>query len=132
VVFDANGPATLRQSYDHLAPTGKLVAYGFHSMLSTHGGVANYLKLLFQYLRVPRLSPLNMTQENKSLITFNLSYLFHRMDLLNEAMQDLIKWVEEGKISAPAIQAFVFDNVAEAHRALESATTVGKLILKFH
>ena len=132
VVFDANGPATLKQSYRHLAPAGKLVAYGFHSMLSTHGGVANYLKLIWQYLRVPRWSPLNMTQENKSLIAFNLSFLFHRMDLLKESMQDLMRWVEEGKIKAPAVQAFPFENTADAHRALESGTTVGKLILKFN
>ena len=31
-IFDANGVATLRQSYAHLAPTGRLVIYGFHSM----------------------------------------------------------------------------------------------------
>lgn len=130
VVFDANGPATLKQSYRHLAPAGKLVAYGFHSMLSTHGGVANYLKLLWQYLRVPRWSPLNMTQENKSLIAFNLSFLFHRMDLLQESMQDLFRWVEDGKIKAPALKSFSFEKVAAAHRALESGATVGKLILK--
>lgn len=28
VVFDANGVETLQGSYDHLAPGGKLVAYG--------------------------------------------------------------------------------------------------------
>jgi NADPH:quinone reductase-like Zn-dependent oxidoreductase len=130
VVFDANGPATLKQSYDHLAPAGKLVAYGFHSMLSTYAGVPNYIKLLYQYLRVPRWSPLAMTQENKSLIAFNLSFLFHRTDLLQESMQDLLKWVAVGKIKAPAVQPFAFEKVAEAHRALESGTTVGKLILR--
>lgn len=71
-----------------------------------------------------------MTQENKSLMAFNLSFLFHRMDLLHESMQDLLKWVEEGKIKAPTVQSFAFENVAEAHRALESGATVGKLILK--
>ncbi|CAB1080139.1 zinc-binding dehydrogenase [Alkalispirochaeta odontotermitis] len=131
VVFDANGPATLKQSYRHLASSGKLVCYGFHSMLSTRAGIANYFKLVFEYLRVPRFNPLNMTQDNKSLIAFNLSYLFHRQDLLAEAMADLIKWVEEGNIKAPALQEFPFEQVADAHRALESGQTVGKLILKF-
>jgi len=132
VVFDANGPATLKQSYRHLAPAGKLVAYGFHSMLSTYGGVPNFIKLIFQYFRVPRWSPLDMTQENKSLIAFNLSFLFHRSDLLKESMQDLLRWVEEGKIKASAIQPFAFEKAADAHRALESGTTVGKLILKIN
>ena len=131
VVFDANGPATLKQSYLHLASSGKLVTYGFHSMLSKRGGFANYFKLAYGYFRIPRWNPLNMTNENKSLIAFNLSYLFHRMDLLKESMQNLLRWVEEGKIQAPALQRFPFEKVADAHRALESGNTVGKLILKF-
>ena len=48
-----------------------------------------------------------------------------------EAMSDLIKWVEAGKIRAPALQNFAFEQVADAHIALESGNTVGKLILKF-
>jgi len=131
VVFDGNGPATLKQSYRHLESSGKLVSYGFHSLLSTRAGVANYFKLAYEYLRVPRFNPLNMTNDNKSLIAFNLSYLFHRLDLLEEAMRDLVKWVADGKIKAPALQEYPFEKVADAHRALESGKTVGKLILKF-
>ena len=131
VVFDGNGPATLNESYRHLAPSGKLVSYGFHSMLSVRWGLANYFKLIWQYFRVPRFNPLNMTRDNKSLIAFNLSYLFQRTELLEESMQDLIKWVEEGKIKAPPLQRFAFEQVSEAHQTLESGATVGKLILKF-
>ena len=72
-----------------------------------------------------------MTNDNKSLIAFNLSYLFHRMDLLKESMQDLMQWVAEGKIQAPALQIYPYEKVAEAHRALESGTTVGKLVMDF-
>ena len=131
VVFDANGPDTLKQSYRHLAPSGKLVSYGFHSMLSVRWGIASYARLIRQYLRVPRFNPLCMTRDNKSLIAFNLSYLFERADLLEEAMQQLITWVEAGKIKAPPLQRFAFEQVAKAHQALESGDTVGKLILTF-
>ena len=34
---DANGVSTLKQSFAHLAPTGRLVVYGFHSMLPRRG-----------------------------------------------------------------------------------------------
>ena len=131
VVFDGNGPATLKQSYQHLAPSGKLVAYGFHSMLSIRKGIPNYIKLIYEYFRIPRFSPLRMTNDNKSLIAFNLSYLFHQINLFTDAMISLRRWVEEGRITAPPVQTFPFEKVAEAHRALESGTTVGKLILKF-
>jgi NADPH:quinone reductase-like Zn-dependent oxidoreductase len=130
-VFDGNGPATLKQSYKHLAPSGKLVSYGFHSMLSIRWGVPNYFKLFYDYFRVPRFNPLNLTNDNKSLIAFNLSYLFHRTDLIEETMRELMKWVAEGKIKAPPLQSFSYERVADAHRALESGRTVGKLILKF-
>jgi NADPH:quinone reductase-like Zn-dependent oxidoreductase len=46
-------------------------------------------------------------------------------------MENLMKWVAEGKIKAPPLQIYPFEKVAEAHRALESGKTVGKLILKF-
>lgn len=72
-----------------------------------------------------------MTNENKSLIAFNLSYLFNRTDLLKEAMQNLMAWVGEDRIKAPSVQRYRYDEVADAHRALESGNTVGKLILKF-
>jgi NADPH:quinone reductase-like Zn-dependent oxidoreductase len=100
-------------------------------MLSTRWGILNYVKLAYEYFRVPRFSPLNLTNDNKSLIAFNLSYLFHQVDLFNEALKSLREWVEEGRIKAPPLQTYPFEAVAEAHRALESGNTVGKLILKF-
>jgi NADPH:quinone reductase-like Zn-dependent oxidoreductase len=71
-----------------------------------------------------------MTHDNKSLIAFNLSYLFHRLDLLEKSIRELVQWVEAGKIKPPLVQSFPFERVADAHRALESGNTVGKLILK--
>ena len=73
-VFDANGVTTLRQSYRHLAPTGRLVIYGFHSMLP-HDGRLNWLRLALDWLRTPRFNPLRMTQENRSVLAANLSFL---------------------------------------------------------
>lgn len=131
VVFDANGPSTLKQSYRHLAPGGKLVSYGFHSLLSTRRGIPNYVKLLYEYFRVPRFNPLNLTADNKSVIAFNLSYLFHQTERFNDAIINLCRWIEDGKIKAPPLKFYPFEKVADAHRALESGQTIGKLVLKF-
>ncbi len=51
LIFDANGLSTLKQSYRHLAPVGKLVVYGFHSMLPRKGGRPGRLRLLWAYYR---------------------------------------------------------------------------------
>ncbi len=128
-VFDANGPATLRQSYRHLAPTGKLVVYGFHSMLPRRGGVPSRLRLALDYLRTPRFDPFRMTGENRSIMGFNLSYLFDRQDLLQTGMIDLLTKFESGLLRLPAVTAYPFEEPARAHRDLESGQTVGKLVL---
>jgi NADPH:quinone reductase-like Zn-dependent oxidoreductase len=44
-------------------------------------------------------------------------------------MERMIAWVEEGKLVAPPVTRFPLDKVADAHRAIESGTTVGKLVL---
>ncbi|TDJ04038.1 MAG: zinc-binding dehydrogenase [Deltaproteobacteria bacterium] len=129
VILDANGVSTLKGSYNHLAPMGKLVCYGFHSMLPKKGGKINWIKLGIDYLRTIRFNPLDMTNENKSIITFNLSFLFSQEELLRRCMEQIGIWFEEGKLVAPPITTYALKDVAKAHRDLESGKTVGKLVL---
>jgi NADPH:quinone reductase-like Zn-dependent oxidoreductase len=129
LAFDANGVETMQGSYDHLAASGKLIVYGAHSMFPKTGGKVNWPKLVIDFLKTPRFNPLNMTSQNKSLVTFNLSFLFDRRDLLDEAMLDLILWYKEGKIKAPVTKSYPLEKVGEAHRDLESGKTIGKLVL---
>ncbi|MBT8117455.1 MAG: zinc-binding dehydrogenase, partial [Gammaproteobacteria bacterium] len=68
VILDANGVTTLRDSYAHLAPVGKLVVYGFHSMLATRNGVPKRFRLLLDYLRTPRFSPFDLTTRHRSIL----------------------------------------------------------------
>jgi NADPH:quinone reductase-like Zn-dependent oxidoreductase len=129
LVLDANGVTTLRQSYRHLAATGKLVIYGFHSMLSTRHGKPNRLRLALDWLRTPRFSPFDLTTRNRSLLGFNLSYLFDRTGMLQEGMEQILQWLADGQLRLPAVRSYPFEAVAEAHRALESGQTTGKLVL---
>ncbi len=80
-------------------------------------------------LRIPRFNPLNMTNENKSVVAFNLSFLFDRNELLGEAMVDLLKWLAEGKLRPPQVTAFPLEEVARAHQLIESGQSIGKLVL---
>lgn len=129
VVLDANGAQTLRQSYEHLGSPGRLVVYGFHSMLPRAKGKPSYLKLAVDYLRTPRFSPLEMTNHNRSVLAFNLSYLFDQTNLLHDALAELLAWAKQGKIRPAPVQTFPFARVADAHRTIESGRTVGKLAL---
>jgi len=129
VILDANGAASLRASWRHLGAPGKLVVYGFHTMLPRAGGRPSWARLAWTWLRTPRFDPLEMTGENRSVMGFNLSYLFARGDVLGRAMTDLLARVESGAMVSPPVTAIPFEEVAEAHRRLESGMTVGKLVL---
>jgi NADPH:quinone reductase-like Zn-dependent oxidoreductase len=129
-VLDANGAETLLESYRHLAPTGKLIAYGAHTLLPKSGGRLNYLKLIRGYFQVPKFNPLVLLSQNKTVAGFNLSFLFERKDLVTEGMDALLKAVKEKKIQPPAVTLFPLAEVGRAHAAIESGKTVGKLVLQ--
>ncbi len=128
VVLDANGAATLRQSFDHLAPMGRLIVYGFHSMMS-HGGIPNPIRLLIQYLRTPRFDPLKMVDRNVGVFAFNLSYLFTHAELYQRVMTELCARLASGSLSPLPVATHPLADAAGAHRALQSGRTVGKLAL---
>lgn len=129
VVLDANGVSTLGESYRHTAPMGRLVVYGFHSMLPRVGGRPNWLKLAADWLRTPRFNPLSLTTESRSVLAFNLSFLFDRTDLMERGMSQLLAALDDESLRPPAVTRYRFDQVAEAHAALELGRTVGKLVL---
>ena len=132
-VFDANGGRSLRLGYERLRPTGKLVTYGAHTLLPRKGGRLNpraWVDIVRGFLQTPRFNPMKMTGDNKSVAGLNLSFLFSRMDLLDKCMHDLLHWLDEGVIRPVPVQCWAMKDVAQAHAALESGQTTGKLVLR--
>ncbi len=129
LILDANGVSTLGESYKHLRRSGKLVVYGFHSMLHKFHGHTNWPRMAADYLRTPRFNPLDMTNDSKSVLAFNLSYLFERLDIAQEAMAQISGWLARGEIHAPPLSTYPLSDVALAHADIESGRTIGKLIL---
>lgn len=127
-VFDANGAETLRHSYAHLKPMGRLVIYGFHTMMS-HGGIPNPFKLLWQYLRTPRFNPLDMVDRNAAVLAFNLSYLFEHVSLYRTAMDELALQLDQGVLKPLPVTEFPLARAGDAHRQIQSGRTLGKIAL---
>lgn len=127
-VFDANGVATLRESYRHLAPTGRLVVYGFHSMLPRDGRL-NWLRLGWNWLRTPRFNPLRLTQENRSVLAANLSFLQAHAPTLRAGMLWLLERFADGRLQPLPVETFPLAEAASAQQRLESGQTIGKLVL---
>jgi len=127
-IFDANGVATLRQSYAHLAPTGRLVVYGFASMLPKSGRL-NWIALARDWLRTPRFNPMDMTQSNRSVLAANLSFLQSHAPEMREGMTWLLERFVDGRLVPLPVECYPLSRAAEAQRRIESGQTVGKLAL---
>ena len=128
-IFDANGVATLRDSFEQLAPMGKLLIYGFASMLPK-GGRVNWLRLAWDWWRTPRFNPLDMTTTNRSVLAANLSFLWAEAPLLRRGMLWLLERFADGRLRPPPIETFPLVDAAQAQRRIESGQSVGKLVLR--
>lgn len=130
-VCDANGAETLRASADLLAPGGRLLVYGFASMLARGRERPDWPRLAWTWLRTPRFSPLELTSKNRSIVGFNVVHLFDRADLAKRAMEELLGWAASGRIVRTPVRTFPCAEAGAAHAELESGRTVGKLALLF-
>lgn len=129
-IFDANGVTTPRPGFKRLKLGGRLVIYGFAEMFP-RGGRPSKLSLAWNWLRVPRFSPLDMTATNRAVMGFNVVFLTEKAELARDGFDAIAGWMSSGQIRQSPVTAFPVSRVADAHRALEAGDTVGKLVLTF-
>ena len=126
LVFDAVAGPFFQPAYDRLQPEGRHVIYGAADFM-TPGARPNYFRLARRYLRRPRIDPLRMVTENRSVMGFNLIWLWDRADLLPSAFRAL-----DALVTAPPHvgRRFAFAEAVAAMRYLQSGESVGKVVLE--
>jgi synaptic vesicle membrane protein VAT-1 len=130
VVLDANGITTLRPAFSRLKPGGRLLVYGFAEILPR--GRRPWLpQLALNWLRVPRFSPLEMTHTNRAVMGLNLAFLFANTQLAVAAFDAVLKWISQGLVMKPPVTTYPIERAADAHKAIESGETSGKIVLTF-
>ena len=131
-IFDANGVATLAQSYAHLARTGKLVVYGFTTNLPS-GAMLNplaWVKMARDLVRLPRFDPMDLVLASKSVHGFNLSFFADETALVDAYMDQLVRWVGEGRLTVAKVTEFDASAVPRAHQLIQSGKSVGKIVCR--
>ncbi|OGB94244.1 MAG: hypothetical protein A2Z31_09695 [candidate division NC10 bacterium RBG_16_65_8] len=126
LVFDAVAGPYFRPAYDRLRPEGRLVLYGAADLMPARPR-PDYLRLAFRYLRRPRLDPLRMIAENKSVMAFNLIWLWDRADRLPPAYDQLSRFVKKPPFVG---RRFGFAEAPAALRYLQSGESIGKVVLE--
>jgi NADPH2:quinone reductase len=128
VVIDAIGGETFRALWRCLAPGGRYVLYGFAAAASKRG-VAR-LRALRELIAMGFLSPYRFVSAPRSLIGFNLSLLPNRLDELRAKSGEIFRERQAGRLRPILGPAFDFEALPDAHRALASRRTVGKVVVR--
>ena len=125
IIMDSIGGKIMEKGYDLLAPMGRLIVFG-SAHYTQSGDKPNYLKLLWKYIRRPKLDVQNMIGENKSVMAFNLIYLFDHAEL----MQSILDEIEKMQLGRPVIgQEFPFEDLQSALRKFQQGNTTGKVVI---
>jgi NADPH:quinone reductase-like Zn-dependent oxidoreductase len=126
LVMECIGGKILKHGWKAMASMGRMIVYGSASF-SSHGPSPNYPKLIWQYLKRPKIDPLRMPSQNKSLMGFNLIYLYEQTDLMHEMLHALqaleLKPQHIGHV-------FPFQEMHQAIQLFQRGETVGKVVVK--
>jgi alcohol dehydrogenase len=126
LVLDSIGGKIFKDSFDLLSPTGRIMIYGGAQFMS-QSSRPDYFKLLFQYLRRPKVDPLSLSDTNRSIMGFNLIYLWDKPD----EMKHMLREIQKMNLGKPHIgNTFSFSELIDAVRLFQSGKTVGKVIVR--
>jgi NADPH:quinone reductase-like Zn-dependent oxidoreductase len=125
LILECIGGRILEQGWKALAPTGRMVVYG-NASFATHKDRPHYPSLVWRFLRRPRIDPLRLPTENKSLMGFNLIYLYEQTDMMHRMLAEL----QALRLPPPHVgQVFNFQDLPRAIRLFQRGTTVGKVVV---
>jgi NADPH2:quinone reductase len=112
VVYDGVGAATFEGGLRLLRRRGVMVTYGNASG------------------PVPPVSPLELTAAGSVFLTRPTmkDYIATRVEL-ESRVSDLFEWIGDGRLRVSTGAKFALAEAADAHRALESRSTIGKVLL---
>jgi alcohol dehydrogenase len=125
LVLDGVGGHVQQASFDQLNPMGRLVVFGA-AEFTPGKNRPNYLKAAYKYVMRPRYDVMDMISDNKSVMAFNLIWLWQQVGLLTE----LIESMQQFKISAPFVgHEYSFEDAHTAIHCLRQGRSIGKVVL---
>jgi NADPH2:quinone reductase len=128
VVLDAIGGSLFRRLWRRLDRGGRFVLYGF-AAASGPRGVAR-LKAARELLAMGLVAPYLLVPSCRTLIGFNLSLLPAKTGELRRAAAGIFDLWSAGRICPILGPRFDFSRLPDAHRAIASRSTTGKVLIE--
>jgi NADPH2:quinone reductase len=113
LIYESVGGAVTKASLEALAPLGEIVVYGALNIQDFQLGVPELLRLVFN---------------NQSVAGFALVPLL-TPESLRAGLSELFELAVDGRLEVTIGGTYALERAGEAHRALETRRTTGKLVL---
>ncbi len=128
MVMDPIGGKSWEKSYECLAPTGRLVAYGFSTVASSDGK-QDRIRAAKAMMQTPKFNPLDLMKKGAAVIGVNLGQARSRGDHCRSELNDIFRMYAEGKIKPMISKTFPLEQAAAAHQYVQERKNLGKVIL---
>ena len=126
LVLESIGGKVFEESFKALASSGRIIIYGGAHFMS-QSSRPNYFNVFYKFLTRPKVDPLSLSNINKSVMGFNLIYLWDRPDELNTMAIEILKM----NLKPPYIgKVFSFKHLIEALRYFQTGRSIGKVVIR--
>jgi NADPH2:quinone reductase len=129
LILDPVGPESFARSLALLAPLGRVVCYGFSSLVT--GPKRRLWHAAVSLLKAHKVSPIVLMNENRGILGLNLARLFDQKDLQRKGMSGLRDRLASGSIAPVLDSTFPLTaaGAAAAHERLHERANFGKVVL---
>jgi NADPH:quinone reductase-like Zn-dependent oxidoreductase len=128
MVMDPIGGKSWVRSYECLAPTGRLVVYGF-SIAAGANGKINRVRGAKALMQTPKFNPLDLMKKSAAVIGVNLAQARARGDHLHGALNEIFQLYGAGKIKPVISKTFPLEQATAAHQYVQDRKNLGKAVL---
>jgi len=125
IVLECIGGKIFADSFKQMGAGGRIIVYGA-AQFSTGRSAPNYFKVFTKYLTRPKVDPISLSDKNKSVMGFNLIYLWDKVELMKKYLTNIL----EMNLPKPMIgEVFEFKDLLSAVKKFQTGQTVGKIIV---
>ena len=117
--------STYKKDMALLGSGGRMVIFGGSELANGKWGILSKLNFV---RKMGFLTPIALMMRSKNILGVNmLKIADNKPKVLEHCLIEVVKMYSEGKIKPQVGGSYTSDNMAEAHTALESGKTTGKL-----
>lgn len=127
VVLEVAGGDVFRAVWPVLAPFGRVVAAGFASLALQRWNPLSWLRT---WRDLPKADIRSLAPASHGLLAMHVGYLLAGPPRLARVWDELTAFVAAHEIRPVVGATFQFEELAEAHRLMESRQSVGKIVVR--